>query len=1030
MKKVSQILWFSALAATSFAQLHADTYTIAADTTMSAADMTSAGWWGANDLYIDNADSHLILGGAETGAVYNLSNLYFSGGTGSSPTSSLAPSFEISANTLSLSGRFQIARQAVGTGNSVGVITISGTGKLVAASGNYNVGESGLAAAMYVKDSGALVLTGSNRTLYIASGVTSTGTLAVSGGTVTVSPNAIIGNGGAGYLDISGGEVSITANSTIAAGANSYGSVKNSGGNLTFGSALYMARGNNSTALVSLSGGNTYVREFNMGGASGALAGLYVGGGNLSIATGIDLGAAAGGTGRLTYAGGVITGGNINLGRQANSTGTALITGNASVTAALIQLGRELNSYGALTVSGGELVGTTLALGMASAATADSMATTSVLVNGGKLTVGTLSLGHSGLSDSQMTVSSGEFTTNFVYISRTAGNQGYLTFEGGKVNLVSNSAQSALQVGSVANATGNFTITGDASVSANLPIYVSAGGSTGRMTISGGELTTSQLALVASSLGGDGHLTVSGGTLTAAELRLGNNGGAAANAHATISGGNVYANTVNVAHANSTSGTLTVSGGQMTVSGNISVGVGASASGKMWISDTASISADQIYVGGGNDADAFLTISGGATSVSHLRMAGRNDATNISGEILMTAGTLTASTVSIGSHGLDNINGTMSVTGGTLNVTDWIHVGIGSATSSNVRGDLSLSGGTISVGSISVANGSASVGHMTISGTADVTAERLNIAHNAGAVGHVTIAGGTFNLGSMRVASNQSGTAAYVTLSSGTVIVQDALFLANNGADTSAYMTVSGGAFTATDIEMAHTTNSTAILNIMGGAVTASGNLKIARGVSGGATLSMTAGSLYVGDTLLVESKGYAQVSGTGTVSVGKFEVQNGGSFSGTLYVGAVSGTPASYVKANALAVQSGAILSGTTVFNGANATFTISGTQGSQGVITMGDLEVAAPVVITIDLSGFAITGEDEIILMSYNSATGLENATLDVVGYDKALWNVTAQWDALNNQLKAIIAIPEPAMGAALLGLLALALVARRRR
>jgi len=186
-----------------------------------------------------------------------------------------------------------------------------------------------------------------------------------------------------------------------------------------------------------------------------------------------------------------------------------------------------------------------------------------------------------------------------------------------------------------------------------------------------------------------------------------------------------------------------------------------------------------------------------------------------------------------------------------------------------------------------------------------------------------------------------------------------------------------------------------------------------------------------VGGVWGIDKGGYTVVGGTGTLAAGTLSVRNGGIFDGTLFVGAVSGAPTNYARTDNLVLISGAKVRGDAYLSStAKVTMQINGSTdgGADALIELGNLTGALGAVLTIDLSGFTINAEDTISLASYLSGLNLDDIAVEFIGYDQSAWIVKELWNS--GTLSMLIVIPEPALGGALLGLLALMLAVRRRK
>ncbi len=352
---------------------------------------------------------------------------------------------------------------------------------------------------------------------------------------------------------------------------------------------------------------------------------------------------------------------------------------------------------------------------------------------GGQLSGGLTYLGDNAAGSGNATVTSGTWTHTFdLYVGN--GGQGVLGMSGGAIS------SRAGYIGYLAGSNGSASITGGTWTMTNALIIGYSG--TGSFGLNGGIISAGNNSAIGSTNTGVGTATITSGTLGVTNFTVGDAG----------------------------KGTLTINGGLVNASSNFIIGSKVTGEGKVIVSSGTLNSTSQIFVGGGSvDHKASLEVSGGrVATTSNITVA---SGTSSLGEVTVTSGTLSASTLTVGLSG----TASMSVSGGVVSATNSI---IGSGTTGNAN--VTLNGGTWN------------------------TTRSMNV----GASGTATIAveGGVLTTGTLNVGANTTGHGT-VTVSSGTAIVNSTVAI---GVDGSGTVDISGGLVNAKTVTVASGTSDTA----------------------------------------------------------------------------------------------------------------------------------------------------------------------------------------------------------------------------
>jgi autotransporter-associated beta strand protein len=258
---------------------------------------------------------------------------------------------------------------------------------------------------------------------------------------------------------------------------------------------------------------------------------------------------------------------------------------------------------------------------------------------------------------------------------------------------------------------------------------------------------------VGSGSSGVGHVTQTGGTLNVGQTMILAQGGttSAATGDFDMSGGTLNVRALTVAGGGGTlnTATMTVRGNAVVnVSGGVAVSTGNVGSGTFNLQDTAQFNTgtSEFWVGnGGSFSTATMGMSGGSLNVNNWLAVGRDRA---SGVLNLSGGTINKTgngNITIGALGnaTFNSNGTVNQTGGQIvslrdpnnvNAPGLVGGEIYLGESADGKGTWNFSAGSASAPIVSVGYGGQ--GSLNLSGTAQITADAVGVAR-AGTFGGV-----------------------------------------------------------------------------------------------------------------------------------------------------------------------------------------------------------------------------------------------------------------------------------------------------
>ncbi len=911
----------------------------------------------------------------------------------------------------------------IGMGASAGVVTtLSVTDNAsVATPVEMYLGQSNYGESYLIVSGNGRVQVGTN--LLVGRSNSTSGTISMTGGTISAT-TINVGSGGysKGVVEISNGTIAATT-INVSSGANSSGTISMTGGTIAATGALQVGTANTASGLVSISGGNFSAAAMNVASGASASGTLYISGGDVSITN-------AAGTARTNLAQGanstgsiIMTGGNLWLnqlvmGNVNTATPELNLSGTAKATiSAYANVGGSVGGKGTVSLSeGAELNAVSLGVGSneSSQDTLSMTDTSSLTMLSGNLTAGggssssgkifvsdqanisalAIVLGNGASTSGLLSISGGAVSATAMNIASGADSEGTLYISGGDVTITNAAGTARTNLAQGANSAGSIIMTGG-NLWLNQLVMGNVNTSTPLMSLSGtSKATISSYLNVGGSVGGKGTvLLAEGARLNSAALGVGSN----ENSQGTLS--------------------LTGTSSLNMLAGNLTAGAGKGSTGTISVADNASISALMIIAGAGENSSGSINVSGGEIKTNNMNIAGTGVGSKgvltISGGSVVISNSAGTGRLNMGQG--DGGSATIAMTGGTLYTQTFVMGNVSTSTPLlDLSGDAEM---TISNwGNIGGGPSDGSKGTVNISEGAVLNAKVLSVGANENSTGTLSMTGtSSLVLGADDPLGEYQG-GLYVGGNAGAMgtvsITDQAIIYAKNG-----------------EISIGNAGNG--YYSQTGGTVTADRGFYVAIADGASGTASITAGKLSVGATLLVGDGGHLSIAGTGTASAATFAVRSGGSYSGTLYIGAVSGTPANYAKADTLRVQTGGKIDGKTIFNGGGFVLSVSGTQGLQGAATLGELQILTPTTLTVDMTDFIFTGDGEVMVMTYFSEAGLSDLSVDITGYDTNWWDVTHRWNALTKELWLDIrSIPEPAFSSVLLGLLTLAVPARRRR
>ncbi len=841
--------------------------------------------------------------------------------------------------------------------------------------------------------------------------------------------------------------------------ANSKSQIYVDSGTLTAGFAMVGGRLAGTTGSLSVNNGTFSGTNLHLGGDAVTVQSSsgYVTLTNSTLSvTNVNAGfGASGSLGIIMATGSTLSMTNLNIAVGTTAQGGVALT-NSTLTGNLLTIASGVNSNGSLYMSGGSYI-----------------LNSGLRVGAGTNSSGSLTLVDASIKASFLQMGRNEYGKNLISL----GGTGSLVIETG--------AADAVVIGNAVNNTNTFSMATNSTAAFKVPfVHISGTDNTTSFALKNNASLTMSYKSTANAPT-DGNLRVGNGVRSITDVSMADN--------AVM---DVQYNTAFWGFGVNSTVSLTMEGAsKLIMSSNSHFGYATDSNVTVELTSASSMIGNAIMLGSGNNSNTTMNIAddASATATSHFYIANTNTTGyGAVATVNVTGGKLEVLTNNLGVGAGTASTGVLNVSDGEVIVKNAILTAMrhANASGSISKGVITISGGSVVAAGLYMSQGTNSSTTMDLSGTGMLTVtNNAVIAQAIGSSAEVTISGtGSMSTGNVIFSQNQSASSSLV-MTGGEYAINGTLAAAT-GINSTNYVGIDGGSMTgAGNMEVAKGSGSITIWNVSDGLLSSDGDLLMAGGVNSSASLNVsgtgaisTSGVLYVGNAIgakgkvsvtggelkigtwltmgvQTNSQGLLEVtggvvtvgngitlvdtrrtgntaaltvSGTGIVYADSLAVNKGGTFSGSLYVGAVAGTPASYAQVNSLALSSGAALKGTVNMDGGTTTWiSLNGTStGGADAITMDNLTILDGAKIVVDLSGFEITGETTVTVLTLTSGSGLEDADLSATGYDIMSWNVNIDWNAAKTALIATITIPEPSVAAALLGLLGLALVARRRR
>jgi RHS repeat-associated protein len=806
------------------------------------------------------------------------------------------------------------------SGGTVNTTNLSNSGRFNWTSGTLNltnsnltIGSGGpLGSSLTLNSGQSLGITGSSSTLSIAN----TGTLSLSGGSLSVSGNEYVGDSGTGNFNQTGGQ-NTCSNLYLGYFAGDSGSYSLSGtATLSVSGNEYV--GYNGTGNFNQSGGTNTISVNNspytalyLGDNSGS-TGTYnlTGGGNLN-ANGFDLNDVSeyvgySGTGIFNQSGGTNTipdFSNLALAYNSNSTGTYALSGTGSLSVSGIEYvgygstGNFNQSGGTNTINSGE----SLTIGNIQGSTG------TYTLSAGSLSVsGNEYVGNNSGSTGDFNQTGGTNTTGPTYsilVGNGSGSIGTYALSGnGSLSVNGEEFVGNYGTGIFNQTGGTNTVTGSqappaSNIAASLFLGYSIG-STGTYVLSGtGALLIPDDTGEVIGLNGTGNFNQTAGTnsMTGANgsVRVGNDPGSTGTY--SLSGtGIVSASFESIGYQSA--GSFNQPGGTNTVSVGLYIGDHvAGASGTYLLSGTGTLmvasehigqvgigtfnqtggtntvySSGELDVGTDTGSVGTYTFSGGTFTVSGNAYIGGSSKNNVGG----------TGTLAVSDTGQMTVAGTFTMYYGDVSATnDYVGGGPTSNASIVVGGSFIQAGGTLE--NATVVAGTGDQGVTVTGGTLDAVTLSTNVAVNIPAGGTVNVVGGLTDNGTITVNSNQNNISTILDFNGGTLSGSGTVSLNDSGgyAQLNGTLTLAAGSTIQGfgQINAALANNGTVNANVSGNVLSIQN-----AGTATGVVEATNGGTLNVPSSLALNSQGILSSSSTSTV-------QFGGSFLGNTTTTALS---------------------------------------------------------------------------------------------------------------------------------------------
>jgi autotransporter-associated beta strand protein len=752
------------------------------------------------------------------------------------------------------------------------------------------------------------------------------GTLGMSNGALSSTTFTVGGNGGAGALNLSGGTIDVNGAAgafSVAPAAGSTGTVVMTGGTLTTANELWIGPTAGGHAFFYLNGGTVVCKSWGVVGRGSTDAWLYLNGGVWSNTVANNFTIGSGGSGVVNMGGGTLYAQNgIYVGELVP--GWMTMT-NGTVAANWLQVGKQGAGTGVLSVANGSLWLNTLSTGTAPATLRFSGGALGALSNNATWTAPVILTNDIGSGTITL------YTGDQNGVARVNTGSGVLS---GNAALVVVNGPLQSSPGTLVLSANN-TFRGGVTLQGNNTLQLGAGGAAGwivsPLTYAGGNLAFNRSDVLTNSLsinGSGGSIIQSGsGTLvltnTAPTFSAAvANAGVLRFTDALAIPGAGASVTIN------SGGAVAVDGAYGTVTDWLNSGrIATSSAGSLALTGNSSEAIDLTAAGGGLYANLLLgatgayTYSGTLTPISGVYRLGGGSGT------LTYANPITGGNVSVGGGAgtvvlaaNNTFAGGVSVSSGTLRVGDPNALGSGLVTVSGgtlqVNTNLQATGGLLvrNTGMVQVGAGGSITGLVTnnaVSATAGTTAGLVfngntTFTHTDNVAGSgelAVIGGGKLNLNTPGQTISQSGlwvgnngSAGNLELSAGTLNVTNWILVARGtqSGTPSSTLTLSGGTLTKTGANATYVGDvnaSVGTLILTNAAIfnAAGGNVGISTG-NGTGTMTVYGGLLNqtANDFVVANGNGVGTVNLYGGVvsnSAGSVAIGNGAGGRGTMIV-------------------------------------------------------------------------------------------------------------------------------------------------
>lgn len=867
-----------------------------------------------------------------------------------------------------------IGEAATGTGAA----TVTSSGQWTNG-GSFTVGNLG-AGTLNVTGGGTLTIGNG----FIGNGAGSTGSATVTGtgSQWTNTGQLLVGNSGAGTLSISQGGAVYGTSVVLGSASAGSGSVTVSGTGSRWTNTGQLGIGNSGTGSVSItSGGAVSGTSAVIGSATAGSGSVIVSGTGSSWANSSFISVGNSGTGVLRVENGAsvssVGGATRNaIGRVAGSTGSVTVTGSGSSWTAVGNIEVASSGTGTLTISDRAVVGPggSTILANNNVGLFDGSKGTLLIESGGKLTGTNGYLGGTSSNNSNETLSDGRATVtgqdsvwtlngvngaNPTDATLAVGQSGKGQLDianGGAVRLTANTSKVFVAFGS--QSTGILNIAGGGTLAGGTADIGTRAGAIGTATVSGATSRWDNTGQLTVGNSGTGTLQVSNGaSLTSDGGTTGSIIGRSAGSYGevTITGsGSTWAAKGSIHTGYSGTGKLVIADGAQVAAevngsfGNNNVGLNAGSNGTLRIESGGSLSGGSGTVGGAAGATGTATVTGQGSR--WLNSGILNVGSTGTGTLLLEKGGYVTSDGGTVGSSIGRFGGSVGLVTLTDPDTLWsvkgsVHVGYEGKGTLIVSNGASISAmGTPPYGNINVGLSNGSDGTLLIEsgGTASGLYGMIGGTVNASAANEgtsrgqatVTGQGSAWTVGDT-LSVGQSGNGRLTISDGARVSAAIAVNVGFGGVSKGALQVDSGGTLagaTAT-IGSSSGASGTATVTGAGSAWTTTGVLTVGRSGSGVLTLA---------------DKGTARASSVVLASIG-------GS-SGTLNIGAASGSAAEAAGAlDAASVTFGAG-AGTLVFNHTDGDYRFAPVLSGAGSIKA----ESGRTVLTGESAGF--TGETAI--------------------------------------------------------------------